>query len=818
MTLRPLLIAFTLATATISHAIPTDTLRTVELMGVEIVTTPKEHGTLRQQTTAATAIDNATLSANQVTSLKHATTLVPKHFLPDYGSRLTSAIYIRGIGSRINTPAVALYVDNIPYTDKSAFDFNLYEVERIDVLRGPQATLYGRNAMGGIVKVHTKNPFRYQGTDVNLSYNTGNNRRAASLTHYHLCSNKLAFSTGGYYEATSGFFRNALTKERVDALQAGGGRARAIYVPSQKLKFDLSSSIDYTDEGGYPYYYTGAVSGEEQYPDAVGKITNNRESSYRRLMVNAGLNVEWTQPLFVMHSTTGYQYLNDRMFLDQDFLYSDIYTLEQRQRSNAFTQELTFRSTRNQRWKWLTGASLIYQSLHTQAPVTFYQDGMQWLESNINNVMPSMDNITMMQMMGFSSMAVNFRDDELRLDGIYSTPTLGTAIYHQSTYNITQKLSATIGLRLDYEHRSMRYDAPANVLYGFTMPNATMQSMTINLQELSSSVSYKGKISDDQWRLLPKFALKYEWDNANNVYASAAMGQRSGGYNLQMFSDLLQGAMRSDMMQGIQTGVGDYMDNLVANNPYIPQAIPDPQNSGTMISLPTFVRRTMSENMPAYDVPQTQQVAYRPEYSWNYEVGAHLTPCHSVQIDAALFYSAIRNQQIARFVSSGLGRMMVNAGRSRSFGAELALRWQPLDALSLTGNYGYTNSKFQDYDDGYGTDYSGNYVPFAPQHTVCLDAAYAFQLNRAWLKTLTIGATYTGTGRIYWQESNDTWQNYYSLLSARLTLGLPCGDITLWGRNLTDTHYNTFCFQSVQRGYEQHGAPAHGGVDFRLRF
>ena len=64
------------------------------------------------------------MQANQVNSIKSLTALVPNIFIPDYGSKLTSAIYIRGVGSRINTPSVGLYVDNVPYIDKSAFDFN----------------------------------------------------------------------------------------------------------------------------------------------------------------------------------------------------------------------------------------------------------------------------------------------------------------------------------------------------------------------------------------------------------------------------------------------------------------------------------------------------------------------------------------------------------------------------------------------------------------------------------------------------------------------------------------------------------------------
>ena len=67
--------------------------------------------------------------------------------MPDYGSKLTSPVYIRGIGSKINAPSVGLYVDGIPYFEKSAFDFNFTEIDRMEILRGPQGTLYGRNTM-----------------------------------------------------------------------------------------------------------------------------------------------------------------------------------------------------------------------------------------------------------------------------------------------------------------------------------------------------------------------------------------------------------------------------------------------------------------------------------------------------------------------------------------------------------------------------------------------------------------------------------------------------------------------------------------------
>ena len=136
-----LLAASLLAVASMNaNAEAMDSVRNVELEEISVVSGMKENGLMRQQPASSMVISSATMEANQGKSLKALSHLVPNLFIPDYGSHLTSAFYIRGIGSRINTPAVGLYVDDLPYFDKSAFDFNLSDVERVDVLRGPQGT------------------------------------------------------------------------------------------------------------------------------------------------------------------------------------------------------------------------------------------------------------------------------------------------------------------------------------------------------------------------------------------------------------------------------------------------------------------------------------------------------------------------------------------------------------------------------------------------------------------------------------------------------------------------------------------------------
>lgn len=748
------------------NTLPKDTTKVIDIEEVVVIASPKETGKLREMPTAVSLISQQDMQANQITSLKNVSALVPNFFMPDYGSRITSAIYIRGIGSRINTPAVGLYVDNIPYIDKSAFDFNFYDIERIDILRGPQGTLYGRNTMGGLIKVHTRSPFSYQGTDVKLSYASKSNHRSASLTHYHRWSDHFAFSAGGYYEGSDGFFRSSFDGKKIDKMEAGGGRMRAIWLPSENLKLDFTVGYDYSDEGGYPYFYTGAIKGhEEEYKDLIGKISYNRDCGYRRGLLNTGLNIEYQGSKFIMNAITGYQNLNDRMYLDQDFLPVDIYNIEQKQRINTLNEEITFKSKNNQRWVWLAGVSGFYQWLHTNAPVTFQPEGIEWLEQTINQGIASSGMPLKMKLL----------NETMPVPGTFDTPVLGAAIFHQSTFNhlLVENLSATIGLRLDYEKNKIDYNSSAALKIQMLMAGKPMGN------PIDQAAEFIGKLDEDHVQLLPKFALKYDFKNQNNLYATVSRGFRSGGYNIQMFSELLQNALKQRPGAGSAATADDIKE----------------------------------------------MVTYKPEYSWNYELGAHLTLFNGkLKADLAAFYMDTRDQQIAKFVDSGLGRMMVNAGSSESYGAEASFLASVNRNLSMNVGYGYTHSTFKKYDGGTTSsdeviDYSGNYVPFVPRHTMNVGANYSFFFGRSsWAQSLTFGLNYTGAGKIYWTEKNDVSQSFYSTLNGRISLQAQALQIDFWGRNLTNKNYTTFYFESMSRGFEQKSKPIQFGMDIRYHF
>lgn len=767
---------------------PKDTVKVVDIEEVVVIATPKENSRLRQQPLSATSFSQADMRGNAVRSVKSLSSLVPNLFIPDYGSKLTTSVYVRGIGSRINTPAVGLYVDNIPFIDKSAFDFNYSDIERIDVMRGPQGTLYGRNTMGGLIRVFTKSPFTYQGTDLMLSAATYNNYKA-SVSHYHRISPKFAFSANFFYEHKGGFFKNSYLNERVDKDDEFGGRFRAIYLPKENLKLDFTLNYEYTNQGGYPYEYTGVTEGEEDRADYIGRIAYNHKSGYKRNLLNGGLNLEHQADNFILSSVTGFQFLDDHMDLDQDFTEQNIYTMMQKQNSKTVSEELVLKSKPGRRWQWTTGASAFYQWLDTDAPVTFEKDGVKtMIENNVNSAFPQ-DNPMAPQL----KFTVN--NTTLPVPGFFSTPILNTAFYHQSTVNdlFVEGLSFTVGLRLDYEKLMMDYNTGCQMNFNFRM-TMQMPGMPFPIQAEAlgkdAVASFVGHEQTDYLQLLPKFALQYDFDRQNNIYASVTKGYRSGGYNIQMFSDVISGSL-----------MGVTMDVLAQDEQFKKYA-------------------QMFEQFKKEPQDIREATLYRPEYSWNYEVGSHLTLFDGrLQADLAAFYMDTRDQQISRFAASGLGRITVNAGKSRSLGAEAALRARLTDALSLSGSYGYTYATFTDYVVSDEVNYNGKYVPFVPKHTFNVGGQYIFAMKSgAWLDNITLDAHYKAAGRIYWTEANNASQALYGTLNGRLSFNKGNGQIALWVDNALNKRYQAFWFETMSRGFAQMGRPIQVGIDLRCRF
>ena len=356
----------------------TDTSRVVDLDEVIVVAQPKDQVRLRLQPLSSNVFGSEQLRQLNVRDLSQLSQYVPAFTMPAYGARLTSSIYVRGIGSRVNSPAVGIYYDNIPLMSKAAFNNHFYMLDRVDILRGPQGTLYGQNTEGGLVRIYSKDPFNYQGTDIRLGIGTGLYSNV-EVAHYSRPSDKLAFSVAGFYSGLKGFIDNQNFSEKNDKSNEAGGKLRLIFKPSDKLKFDWMADYQYINQNGFGYgefhpfaylptlYNSSYLPADEKVLDPSTTIMNG----YKRNMLNTGLSISYDTSRLLFTSTTSYQYLNDEMQMDQDYMTPDYLRLEQCQKMNALTQEFVLRSHDQRRWQHASGLFGSYQWLRTDAPVYF---------------------------------------------------------------------------------------------------------------------------------------------------------------------------------------------------------------------------------------------------------------------------------------------------------------------------------------------------------------------------------------------------------------------------------------------------------------
>lgn len=453
----------------IKHSTDSAGMKLIEL-GEIVIKASKDNITYKSIPASVSVISLKNIEDNEIRSLNDISGSAPNFFMPEYGSKLTSPVYIRGIGSRINSPSVGLYVDNVPYFEKAAFDFDFFDIKRIEVLRGPQGTLFGRNTMGGIVNIITTSPIDYQGTHLNLSL--GNyGTRSINTGHYAKINNKLGYSLALNYLHNDGFYTNKYTSEQVDKLNSYGFRTRLIYELADKLTIENIAGFESSRQGGYPYsLYNDSL-------DIAEEINYNQYSSYDRKLFSDAMLIKYSADKFDLVATTSYQYLNDQQDIDQDFTPDSLYFISQKQKQNMLSQELIVRSKGNKRYNWLLGGYAFYQAFDNGVDVDVYQSNMNYYKA-------------------------------------YDHKINGLAFFHQSSIAdfLIKNLTLTGGIRLDYEKDILTYQ------YDRTL-NGMFENLTDTVYPSLNSLE-----------IIPRFALNYKIKNSN-FYAVVARGYKTGGFN-----------------------------------------------------------------------------------------------------------------------------------------------------------------------------------------------------------------------------------------------------------------------------------------------
>ena len=436
----------------------------------EIVVTDFKQNKRNLTSTAVSTINVQQLHNQQIVNLKELTAVMPNFYMPDYGSYANTPVYIRGIGTKSKGSAVGFYVDGVPHFESSAFNIDLSDIAAVNVFRGPQGTLYGRNTIAGIINVYTHNPLDYQRTRIKVAYGRYNDF-IAQASNYVKISEKFGISTAASYHHNDGMFTNHFLNEKADKINEGEGRIGLYWRPTTNWLLHLNSTLTYSEQNGYPYAPYDIVK------DELLPISYNRNSTYRRLISSTGLNAQYENNHISFNSQTSYQFIKSHQGLDQDFTPQDVYFVDNSYHQNMLSQELTLKSNDKGRYQWIIG--LFGMLLHSN----------QFAETS-------------------------YFTRDFSTPTTYKNPTAGYAIYHQSSYNIWRGLSTTVGLRFDYEHAKTTYNQDKTTL---------STGVTTHAKDFVSSASFR--------QFTPKFTLQYLTNKNNLYYISITRGYKPGGFN-----------------------------------------------------------------------------------------------------------------------------------------------------------------------------------------------------------------------------------------------------------------------------------------------
>ncbi|MCH5347391.1 MAG: TonB-dependent receptor, partial [Muribaculaceae bacterium] len=703
-----------------------------------------------------TYLSRQSIERLNIVSMKQVSEIAPNFYIPEYGSRMTSSIYMRGIGARIDQAAVGLMVDGVAFLNKDNYDFDLADISRITVSRGPQSSLYGRNTMAGMITINTLSAMEYTGVRASAEAASGNSYKVNAAIYLRPSSN-WGTSISASFASAGGFMTNVYNNTKADREESGSARWKLDYrgTGEQALSITNTAAVTFNRQHGYPYAFI-----------ETGEINYNDTCFYSRTGFSDGLSIKAAIGRHTLTSKTSAQYIDDNMTLDQDFLPVSYFTLTQKRKEWAFTEDLTIDGTVSlpgdgNSYNWLGGVFGFYKRARMSAPVVFKETGIEKLiidhRNGINPMYP-----------------IEWDTDRFTLGSEFTNPVGGAALYHHSTLTLGQRLSIALALRLDFEHTALNYQSTCNTSYT-TLDSSNPDVTPIVFSHHVIDLKDKGRLSKHFLQFLPRLSVSYATlkEIFPSLYLTIAKGYKAGGYNTQMFSDVLQQSLMETM------GLA-----------------------------------------PKYDVNKI--VGYKPEKSWNFETGAQIVDdSHPLSANFTLFYIDCRDQQLTMFPDgTTTGRIMTNAGHTRSLGVELQASYTPaaLPDLTVRGSYGFTDARFLTFNNGIKS-FDGKRVPYAPANTLFLDAAYTVHLRQSTVvRKIRFSANCRGVGDIYWDEDNLQRQPFYLQAGASISLENLHGSIDLWAENLTDTHFTVFQYKSIGNTFYQAGKPRRFGITLRYNF
>jgi iron complex outermembrane recepter protein len=466
-----------------------------------IVTAQKRSESVQDIPLAVTALSSDMLDERGITDIASMAASVPGMNFSQSGNN--TRITVRGIGTENTTvtgdPGVALHIDGVYQARSSVGNVLFYDLARVEVLRGPQGTLYGRNATGGSINLISNPPVDEFEAQIEGQIGNYSQQRVRGVLNTPVMDEKLLLRFSGQYENRDGYYED-LTPGADDLtdVDAVNVRAQALYLLSANIDATLNYNYS-TDKGAGPGVkalsyppppglVANLLATATPNPSDPWKIRTNGIDDRNNSRKGTYLTINWDLGEVALKSISAWQDNDVDTFSDSDLSDADIFNATSQQNSTQYSQEIHLTSTGGGDWEWVTG--LFWMTEETNAEF-WYTDMGAGLSTY--PFFPTID-VGLAEPSYFGN------------DSTTTTDTFGA--FGQASYHIYDDLSVTAGLRYSYDKKKSDIFRKE-----FTAPAAT---------------SFK---KDDDWNKTTwKLGVDWNVTEESMLYASVSTGFKSGGF------------------------------------------------------------------------------------------------------------------------------------------------------------------------------------------------------------------------------------------------------------------------------------------------
>lgn len=743
-----------------------------------VVTAQKRVESLQDVPISVSAVSGKTMENVAITNLESLTTYVPNFSMNQSG--ISNNITIRGISSGINPgfeQSTGMYVDGLYYGRGELSRLPLFDMERVEVLRGPQSILFGKNSIAGAVSMVTSRPTDEFEGSVSAQYETEENAQDYRAVVSGPLTSTLSGRLALMYNDVEGSYRNTFTGDTEKQKTEKVIRGSLQWVPNDRWTILAKyEHAEFDDEGrnveldqsivredlvgtGVGVDYVTALNGFVALGnDVVGlnppigysgedgtlnRVRGGNSDFHNNSADVILLDVDYEMGDHTLTSVTGYLQYEFDQDCDCDFNSATIFNALQDEEFNQFSQELRLTSPGGETLDYIAG--LFYQTNELE-----FADNINVMENSLLRLLnPGFSNI--------STRRFANQDSDV------------WAVFAQVTWNFSDNMRLVVGGRYTEEEKSADktqvHFGPDGQPFSATDPSGQIPNVLWGINPLFGAFNIepydtiKGSRSENAFT--PLITLQWDMTDESMMYATYTSGFKSGGFDIR-------------------------------SNGHPDPAVINAQNLGRG-----------SDIVGVFE--------FEDEEAESFEVGTKWSFGGVAELNASAFFTTYTDLQTSQF-DGVLGFNVTNAGEAETKGVELDGRWLVADGLTLSGSVAYLDFEYTDFKNnqcyfgqqvldpgsvqpnGVTCDATGKRKEYTPEWSGVVSADYYVPLGGTLEFGSRLDVIYSDKYTFNPTLDPRSEQDAYTKINLRLSIGAADGqwELAFLGKNLTDEDVVTY--------------------------